>query len=147
VSTCWRCRPASSPATGPRPSAAGRPTAPPGVGPGCSSARRAWGSSCRAWRWSLEEGHELTETCITGRRVKASSEPPYRSAPSRRAPPAPSGWRAAGCLYRSAADRWREDELRLVVRDNGHHSFNKGQFTTSISPVKLRKSSLMLPYM
>lgn len=53
--TCWRCRPASSPATAPRLFAAGRTSAPTDVGPSCSSAPHAWGSSCRAWHWNLPE--------------------------------------------------------------------------------------------
>lgn len=53
--TCWRCRPVFSPATGPRRSAAGLLSEPPDVGLSCSSVLLAWGSSCRAWRWTLED--------------------------------------------------------------------------------------------
>lgn len=78
LETCWRCRPGSSPATGPRQSAGDRLSAPPDVGPGCSSAPTAWGSSCKAWRWTLEDDTEadpLRSHCNTGRCSCARSVP------------------------------------------------------------------------
>ena len=63
--TCWRCRPASSPATARLPFAAGRTSAPTDVGPSCSSALHAWGSSCRAWHWNLpEQRHHHSGTLL-----------------------------------------------------------------------------------
>lgn len=68
--TCWRCRPGFSPATGPRRSAEGLLAEPTDVGLSCSSVPLAWGSSCRAWRWNLEDDTQadmLRLHCNAGR--------------------------------------------------------------------------------
>lgn len=55
VYTCWRCRPAFSPATAQHRSAKDQTLAPSGGGPNYSSAQHASGSSYTALHWSLTE--------------------------------------------------------------------------------------------
>lgn len=66
--TCWRCRPGFSPATGLKQSAGDRLSAPPDVGPSCSSAPLAWGSSCRAWRWTLGDNTQADTLAVAVQR-------------------------------------------------------------------------------